>query len=151
MPNVTTTQLLKDHTKGWAVKLTNESDGTAEGAVTKVDASALVTANGGSTERLTITKILWNVSPGASPTAEPRITLHWAGDAPNTIVTLSGSGSWDLTTNAQAPLTNAIANTNGDILLSTANFTTGAAYTVILEGRKVLGYTSREVTDDGIA
>jgi hypothetical protein len=94
---------------------------------------------------------LWNVSSGASPTAEPRITLHWAGDAPNTIVTLSGSGSWDLTTNVQAPLTNAVANTNGDILLSTVNFTGGAAYTVILEGRKVLGYTSREVTDDGIA
>jgi hypothetical protein len=151
MPNVVTSQVLKDHAKGWAVKLTNESDGTAESAVVKVDASSLVANNGGSTERLTITKILWNVAAGASPTTDPRIVLHWSGDAPNTIVTLTGSGSWDLSTNVQAPLVNATANTNGDILLSTINFTAGAAYTVILEGRKVAGYTSREVTDDGIA
>lgn len=151
MANIVTSQILKDHAKGWAVKLTNESDGTAESSVVKVDASALVAANGGATERLTITKILWNVATGASPVADPRIVLQWSGDAPNTIVTLTGSGSWDLSTNVQAPLVNAIANTNGDLLLSTVNFTAGAAYTVILEGRKVSGYTSREVTDDGIA
>ena len=63
---------------------------------------------------------------------------------------MSGSGTLDLTTGLQAPLTNnAGAGANGDILLTTTGFTASSGYTVILDGRKTAGYSSRETTDDG--
>jgi hypothetical protein len=35
-------------------------------------------------------------------------------------------------------------------MLSTTGFTASAAYTIILEGKKTAGYSSRETTDDGV-
>lgn len=151
MADVVTSQILKDHAKGYAVKLTNISDGTGETDVIKVDASTLAANNGAGTERLTITKLFWSVASGTSSTMSPRVTLKWAGSSNTTIVTLTGSGYWDLTTGGQCPLTNNASSPTGDILLSTTGFTANAAYTVIIEGRKVEGYSSREVTDDGVA
>ena len=151
MADTVTSQKLKDHAKAWAYKFTNESDGTGESNVLKVDASALTAANNDGTERLTITKLAWSIASGTSATMSPRVTLKWAGNATNTIVTLTGSGVWDLTTNLQTPLTNNAANTNGDIYLSTTGFTANAAYTLIVEGHKTAGYTSRETTDDGVS
>ena len=153
MADTVTSQTLKDHASAWAVKLTNISDATGELNVTKVNANNLVASNGDGSTRLTITKLFWNVSSGASATFTPRVTLSWAngiaGGTNTVITTLSGSGFWDLTTGGQAPLVNNQANTNGSILLSTAGFTANAAYTLILEGKKTAGYTSRETTDDG--
>lgn len=151
MADVVTSQILKDHAKGYAVKLTNISDGTGETDVIKVDASTLAANNGVGTERLTITKLFWSVASGTSSTMSPRVTLKWAGSANTTIVTLTGSGYWDLSSGGQCPLTNNASSPTGDILLSTAGFTANAAYTVIIEGKKVAGYTSREETDDGVA
>jgi hypothetical protein len=152
MADTVTSQTLKDHASAWAVKLTNVSDGTGESNVVKVSANNLVASNGdGSSQRLSITKIFWNVSKGTSPTIDPRVTLLWRGNSNTTIVTLTGSGYWDLTTGGQCPLTNnAGAGANGDILLTTAGFTNTAAYTVIIEGKKTAGYSSRETTDDGV-
>ena len=152
MADTVTSQTLKDHASAWAVKLTNISDGTGESNVVKVSANNLVASNGdGSSQRLSITKIFWNVSKGTSPTIDPRVTLLWRATSNTTIVSLSGSGYWDLTTGGQCPLTNnAGSGVNGDILLSTAGFTNTAAYTVIIEGKKTAGYSSRETTDDGV-
>jgi len=151
MADVTTSQILKDHAKAYAIKLTNISDGTGETDVIKIDASALVANTGLSAERLTITKLFWSVASGTSATMSPRITLKWAGSSNTTIVTLTGSGYWDLSTGGQCPLTNNASSPTGDILLSTTGFTANAAYTVVLEGRKVAGYASRETTDDGVS
>lgn len=151
MADTVTSQTLKDHAKGYAIKLTNVSDGTGETNVTKVDASALIAANADGTERLTITKLFWSIASGTSSTMSPRVTLTWGGGTPATIVTLTGSGFWDLTTAGQAPLTNNAGTPTGDILLSTAGFTANAAYTLIIEGHKTAGYTSRETTDDGVS
>ena len=93
-----------------------------------------------------------SIGSGTSATMSPRITLKWFGAAANTtIATLTGSGFWDLTNAGQAPLTNNATNPNGDILLSTEGFTANAAYTLIVEGHKTAGYTSRETTDDGVS
>jgi hypothetical protein len=85
---------------------------------------------------------------------DARVTLFWAnsigGGANTTIATLSGSGVLDLTTGLQAPFTNNAPNTAGNILLSTTGFTANAAYTLVLEGKKTAGYSSRETTDDGV-
>jgi hypothetical protein len=132
--------------------LTNISDGTGEAGVVKVSANTLVASSGGSTQRLSINKIFWNVARGTSSLQDPRVTLAWRGTSNTTIVTLTGSGTLDLTTNLQAPLTNnAGAGANGDILLTTTGFTASAGYTLILEGKKTAGYTSRETTDDGVS
>lgn len=151
MADVVTSQILKDHASAYAVKLTNISDGTGETDVIKVDASTLTANTGVGAERLTITKLFWSVASGTSSTMSPRVTLKWAGSSNTTIVTLTGSGYWDLTTGGQCPLTNNASSPTGDILLSTTGFTANAAYTVIVEGKKVAGFSSREVTDDGVA
>lgn len=152
MADTVTSQILKDFSKGYAIKLTNISDGTGETNVVKVDASALVAANGDGTERLSITKLFWSVSAGTSPPIiSPRITLTWGGGTPATIVILSGTGYWDFVTSGQSPLINNAVTPNGDILLTTSGFTANAAYTLIIEGRKLTGYTSRETTDDGVS
>ncbi len=152
MADTVTSQTLKDSASTWAVKLTNISDGTGEAGVVKVSANTLVASNGGSTQRLSINKIFWNVARGTSSLQDPRVTLTWRGTSNTTIVTLTGSGTLDLTTNLQAPLTNnAGAGANGDILLTTTGFTASAGYTVIVEGKKTAGYSSRETTDDGVS
>lgn len=152
MADTVTSQTLRDTASHWAVKLTNVSDGTGETNVVKVSANSLIATDGGGTQRLTINKVFWSVASGTSATMSPRVTLKWKGAASNTdIITLTGSGYWDLTTSGQCPLTNNATDPNGDILLSTAGFTTNAAYTVILEGKKTAGYSSRETTDDGFA
>lgn len=152
MADTVTSQTLRDTASHWAIKLTNASDGTGETDVVKVSANNLVASSGGGTQRLTINKIFWSVASGTSATMSPRVTLKWKGASSNTdIVTLTGSGYWDLTTSGQCPLTNNASSPNGDILLSTAGFTANAAYTVILEGKKTAGYSSRETTDDGSA
>ena len=151
MADTVTSQTLKDSASTWAVKLTNVSDGTGEAGVIKVSANTLVASDGGSTQRLSINKLFWNVSKGTSSLQDPRVTLTWRGTSNTTIVTLSGSGTLDLTTGLQAPLTNnAGAGANGDILLTTTGFTASSGYTVILEGKKTAGYSSRETTDDGV-
>ena len=151
MADTVTSQTLKDSASTWAVKLTNISDGTGEAGVVKVSANTLVASDGGSTQRLSINKIFWNVARGTSSLQDPRVTLAWRGTSNTTIVTLTGSGTLDLTTNLQAPLTNnAGAGANGDILLTTTGFTASAGYTLILEGKKTAGYASRETTDDGV-
>lgn len=148
MADTVTSQKLKDHAAAWAYKFTNESDGTGENNVLKVDVSGLTAvANGSATDqRITINKLTWSIAG-----ANSKVKLMWSGDSPNTIAYLSGSGTMDLVTNLTAPITNNIANTNGDIYLSTLGFTAGAGYTVIVEGKKTAGYTSRETTDDGVS
>ena len=152
MADTVTSQTLKDSASTWAVKLTNISDGTGEAGIVKVSANTLVASDGGSTQRLSINRLFWNVSRGTSSLQDPRVTLTWRGTSNTTIVTLSGSGYWDLTTGGQAPLiNNAGAGANGDILLTTTGFTASAGYTVIVEGKKTAGYSSRETTDDGVS
>jgi hypothetical protein len=148
MADIVTSQKLKDHASAWAYKFTNESDGTGETNVLKVDVSGLTaaTSNAALDQRLTINKIAWSIAG-----ANSKVKLMWSGDSPNTIVYLSGTGTLDLTTNLTTPITNNIANTNGDLYLSTAGFVAGAGYTIILEGKKVAGFTSRETTDDGVS
>lgn len=148
MADIVTSQKLKDHASAWAYKFTNESDGTGETNVLKVDVSGLTAAANSSAEdqRITINKITWSVAG-----ANTKVKLMWSGDTPNTILYLTGNGTMDLVNNLNAPITNTIANTNGDIYLSTLGSVAGAGYTIIVEGKKTAGYTSRETTDDGVS
>ncbi len=148
MADTVTSQKLKDHATAWAYKFTNESDGTGETNVLKVDVSGLTAASNSALtdQRVNINKITWSIAG-----ANTKVKLMWSGDTPNTIAYLSGSGTMDLATNLTAPITNNIANTNGDIYLSTLGSVAGAGYTIIVEGKKTAGFTSRETTDDGVS
>ena len=147
MADTVTSQTLKDHASAWAVSLTNQSDATGETNVKKVNANTLIASTGdGSSQRLTVNKIAWTIAG-----ANSKVKLMWAGTGSNTVAVLTGTGSVDLVTNFTSPFTNSTANTNGDIYLSTLGFTTGASYTIMLEGKKTAGYSSRETTDDGIS
>jgi hypothetical protein len=147
MADTITSQKLKDHAAAWAYKFTNESDGTGETNVLKIDVSGLTAASNSAltNQRVNINKLAWSIAG-----ANSKVKLMWSGDnSPNTIVVLTGSGTIDLATNLTAPLVNSNANTNGDIYLSTLGFTNGSSYTIIVEGKKTAGFTSRETTDDG--
>lgn len=146
MADIVTSQKLKDHATAWAYKFTNESDGTGETNVLKVDVSGLTAASNTAltNQRVNINKIAWSIAG-----ANTKVKLMWSGDTPNTIVYLSGTGTMDLAFNLTAPITNNLANTNGDIYLSTLGSVAGAGYTIIVEGKKTAGFTSRETTDDG--
>ena len=151
MADIVTSQKLKDHASAWAYVFTNISDGTGETNVLKVDVSGLTAAANSSltNQRVNINKLSWSIAG-----ANSKVKLMWSGDnspTTNTIVFLTGTGTMDLATNLTAPLTNNTANTNGDIYLSTAGFVVGAGYTLILEGKKTAGFSSRETTDDGIS
>jgi hypothetical protein len=93
---------------------------------------------------LTVNKIAWTIAG-----ANSKVKLMWAGTGSNTFAYLTGTGTFDLTTNLTTPFTNSVANTNGDIYLSTLGFTAGSTYTIVIEGKKTAGYSSRETTDDG--
>jgi hypothetical protein len=138
---------LKDHASAWAYAFTNESDGTGETNIRKVNANTLIASTGdGSTQRLTVNKIAWTIAG-----ANSKVKLMWGGTGSNTFAYLTGTGTFDLATNLTTPFVNTTANTTGDIYLSTLGFTTGATYTLVIEGKKTAGYSSRETTDDGIS
>lgn len=135
---------LKDHASAWAFALTNESDGTGETNVLKVNANTLIASTGGGSQRLSVNKVSWTISG-----ANSKVKLMWGGTGANTFAILTGTGTFDLVTNFTSPFVNTTANTTGDIYLSTLGFTSGATYTVVMEGKKTAGYASRETTDDG--
>jgi len=138
---------LKDHATAWAYSFTNESDGTGETNVRKINANTLIASTGdGTSQRLTVNKISWSIAG-----ANSKVKLMWAGTGANTFAILNGTGNFDLTNSMTTPFVNSVANTNGDIYLSTLGFTTGATYTIVIEGKKTAGYASRETTDDGVS
>jgi hypothetical protein len=138
---------LKDHATAWAYAFVNESDGTGESNVRKVNANTLIASTGdGASQRLTVNKIAWSIAG-----ANSKVKLMWGGTGANTFAILTGSGTFDLVTNLTTPFVNTTANTTGDIYLSTLGFTAGATYTIVMEGKKTAGYASRETTDDGVS
>ena len=138
---------LKDHASAWAYAFTNESDGTGETNVRKVNANTLIASTGdGSSQRLTVNKIAWTIAG-----ANSKVKLMWSGTGSNTFAILTGTGTFDLATNLTTPFVNTTANTIGDIYLSTLGFVAGATYTIVMEGKKTAGYASRETTDDGVS
>ena len=130
MADIVTTQTIAD-TSGvkFVVKLTNQSDGTGENLVKKIDASetTFMTEDG----NRKIAKIWYSIN-----TANPKsaVEIIWDGDTNATALLLSGNGYWDLRTAGDEIVNNAITPT-GDVLLSTKNFAVGDNYTIIIEFR----------------
>ena len=130
MADTVSTQVLTDTTGvKFGVKLTNFSDGTGETLVKKVDASTttFMTEDG---ERK-ISKIFYSIN-----TANPKsaVEIKWDGDTKSTALLLGGNGYWNLR-EAGDEIPNNATTPNGDVLLSTRNFTSGDNYSIIVEFR----------------
>ena len=130
MADIVTTQTIAD-TSGvkFVVKMTNQSDGTGENLVKKIDASELtfMTEDG----NRTISKIWYSINTANNKSA---VELLWDGTTNATAVMLSGNGHIDLRPSGNEIPNNARTPT-GDVLLSTKNFADGDNYTIIVEFR----------------
>ena len=130
MADIVTTQTIAD-TSGvkFVVKLTNQSDGTGENLVKKIDASELTFMTEDANRKWS--KIWYSVNTANNKSA---IELLWDGVEDATMVILSGQGYWDLRPAGNEIPNNATTPT-GDVLLSTKNFANGDNYTILLEFR----------------
>ena len=130
MADTVTTQTIAD-TSGvkFTVKMTNQSDGTGETLVKKVDASetTFMTEDG----NRKISKVWYTVNTANGKSA---VELLWDGTTNATALLLSGNGHIDLRPSGNEIPNNAGTPT-GDVLLSTKNFADGDNYTIIVEFR----------------
>ena len=108
------TQTIESGPRNLVMNFTNESDGTGESNVVKVDVSAL----GLSTTSLKVRKIEYNVVGGA-------VYIKWDASTDNPIAYLSGYGCFDWT-DTQGITNPATTGNTGDILFSTSGFNAAA-------------------------
>ena len=130
MADIVTSQTIAD-TSGVKVviKMTNQSVGTGENVVKKVDASELTFMSEDANRKLS--KIWYSVNTHDNKAA---VELSWDGTINSTIALLSGNGYWDLRTPGNE-IHNNSTNPTGDGLQSTKNFASGDNYTIIAEFR----------------
>ena len=120
MADIVTTQTIAD-TSGvkFVVKLTNQSDGTGETLVKKVDASDLTFMTEDGDRK--ISKIWYSINTANNKSA---VELLWDGTTNATAVMLSGNGHIDLRPSGNE-ISNNTGTPTGDVLLSTKNFADG--------------------------
>lgn len=106
------------------VRLTNESDGTGESAVAKVDISGLTDSNGNTCTYTTVDYIEYAVSDGY-------VVLEWNHTAPDEIAVLSGNGLIDLRDSGGATDPQSAGGT-GDIQVTTDGFVDGSSYDITI-------------------
>ena len=130
MADTVTTQTIAD-TSGvkFTVKMTNQSDGTGETLVKKVDASELTFMTEDGNRK--ISKVWYTVNTANGKSA---VELLWDGTTNATALWRSGNGHIDLRPSGNEIPNNAGTPT-GDVLLSTKNFADGDNYTIIVEFR----------------
>ena len=130
MADTVTTQTIAD-TSGvkFTIKMTNQSDGTGETLVKKVDASetTFMTEDG----NRKISKVWYTINTANGKSA---VELLFDGTTNATALLLSGNGHIDLRPSGNEIPNNAGTPT-GDVLLSTKNFASGDNYTIIVEFR----------------
>lgn len=128
MADTVTTRVLHDGERYATVRLTNESDGTGEAAVRKVDISTLV----GSPARVAIMRI-----KGA--TYGMGVKLHWDAATDVLAAAIGQDASVDLDYSREGglqPPDPLPAGFTGDIMLTTHGHATGEAYDLTLTLKK---------------
>ena len=106
----------------YAVQLNNQSDGTGESAVTKIDKSTLIGPNGKEPSHLVIEEITYDINGFEG------VKLYGDTSAAGTDlvgVNLSGSGYRDFRPQGGLKITN--VDGTGDLILSTVSTGAGAA------------------------
>jgi hypothetical protein len=128
MADTVNTQVLRSGGRYYTVRLTNESDGTGETDVAKVDISTLTTLSGQIATHSAVDYITYSVF------GMDHVVLEWDHTVNDEIAVLSGQGVIDLTpwggkTDPQS------AGGTGDIVLTTVGATSGGGYDLTLEVR----------------
>ena len=119
---VNTTVVRNDHGR-YVVHLTNESDGTGESAVTKVDVSTLTSTNGTTPTYTTVQRIEYSVF------GMNYVTLEWDATANDEIAVLMGQGVIDFM--PEGGITDPKSTgTTGDIVLTTDGHADGGGYDI---------------------
>lgn len=110
------------------VHITNESDGTGESAVAKVDISALTGPNGGTATYSTVDYIEYSVW------GFNYVVLEWNADTPDEIAVLSGQGVIDWRDVGGYTDPQSTGGT-GDIQVTTDGAVDGAGYDITIHLR----------------
>jgi len=125
MADTVDSKVLFSGARRYVINLTNESDGSGESAVVKVDISGLTGPNGGTATYSTIDRIEYSIG------GFNYVTLEWNATTPDEIAVLSGDGSIDWTsvggnTDPQS------SGGSGDIQITTDDASDGDHYNITL-------------------
>ena len=132
MVDTVTSQTIINGSRNLVMKFTNESDGTGESAVKKVDAQSTTFAVNGVEPgiHLKIARITFVVQGGS-------LRLQWDASSATDIDILEFAGTQDYT--FFGGLTNPNnSGATGSILFTTVGFASGSSYTVTLEMLKCI-------------
>lgn len=121
MVDAVTTQIIENGTRNLIMSFTNNSDGTGEAAVVKVNASTLSL----SLTSLKVRRIIYNITSGS-------VIIAWDATTDSNIAVLSGYGEICLK-DTQGFFNPATAGNTGNIVFTTKTFTAPSGYTIILE------------------
>lgn len=128
MVDTVNTQVVFNGNRRYTVHLTNESDGTGESAVTKVDISTLTDGAGVTASYFTVDLIEYSVW------GFNYVTLEWDATANDEIAVLFGQGviDWVAFGGKTDPQS---AGTTGDMVLTTDGAADGAGYDITVHIR----------------
>lgn len=109
------------------IQITNESDGTGEADVVKIDKSAFTLLNGKTPLAIDIDEITFQVD------GFNYVVLEWDNASDTTIAVLKGNGMFDYRPYGglknPSPLQ---AATSGDVIIRTDGGTDGASYNILI-------------------
>ena len=124
MSDFVNTNVIISNSQRHHIRITNQSDGTGELGITKVDKSTLITADGLEPKALDLLWVNWQVN------GFNYIVLEWARIPSDiTIEVLSGNGERDyrISGGIRDPIS---ASSTGNILLKTDGAIDGASYDI---------------------
>ena len=127
MADTVTSQTIINGARNLIMKFTNESDGTGESGVKKVDAASSTFAVNGVTPgvHLTVARITYDVQGGS-------LRMLWDASSSTDMEILEYAGTMDYT--FFGGLTNPKGTgATGSILFTTVGFAAGSSYSVVLE------------------
>ena len=128
MADTVETNVVFNGTRHYVVHITNESDGTGEAAVSKIDISTLTGPDGSAPTKTSVMEIEYAVS------GFNYIVLAWDHTANDTIAVLKGQGILDF--EADGGLVDpASAGGTGDIVLTTDGAINNASYDIRIKIR----------------
>lgn len=127
MVDTVSTQLIINGYRNLVLKFTDESDGTGESAITKVDATSATYAVNGVTPgiHLKIARVLFSINSGA-------VRLKWVASSATDALILTGFGTLDYSYFGGIPNPNNSGAT-GSIAFTTVGFVAGSSYDITLE------------------
>lgn len=125
MADTVNTQVIRDGGRRYVVHLTNESDGTGESAVSKIDISGINTPDG-STPTYTVVERVDGVVVGSG-----RVVLEWDHTTNDEIAVCAGSFFHDWSESGGLVDPQSSGGT-GDIVLTTSGFASGDGYDITI-------------------